>query len=344
MKLSIVIPLYNKEKYIDRCVKSLLNQDLIPNEYEIIIIDDGSTDSSCSIAQVFAKKNKNVHLFSQENKGLSATRNRGLEIAKGDYIYFLDADDYIASNVLKCLTELSEENELNILGFDMKYVSDDDDSFTDSLTQNLQDLSVQVMDGITFIGERGYRNEVWWYIIKKSFLLDTGIKFIDGRFAQDSPFTSNLFAKANRVARIKLDVHRFVKVENSVQTSTDNAHLLKYIYDFVFAIEELGLLIKNIDNSHKSYEKAVRNFKQKQQSFVFSLFIKVFRCDILKFDELKKILVKLKKMDTYPINPKIGGIGGSKTSLIYNMTVVPIINNKTLLFLGLRIKRIISSR
>ena len=340
MKLSIVIPLYNKEKYIDRCIESLLNQDLAPSEYEIIVINDGSTDTSYSIAEEFAKTNENVHLYSQENKGLSVTRNRGMELAKGDYIYFLDADDYIASDVIKNLVELSAENDLDILGFKSIYVSDE--LVTESSTRNLQHNSMQVMDGITLIGERGYRNEVWWYILKRSFLLETGIKFIDGRFAQDSPFTSNIFAKANRAVRTELDIHRFHKVENSVQTSRDNAHLLKYIHDFVFAIEELDLLIHNIDDSHQGYDKAVRNFRGKQQSFVFSLLIKAFRCDTLKFDELKSILAKFNKLGVYPIKRKIGGIGSPRTRPIYNLTFVPIFNNKILLFLGLKFNRLLS--
>jgi len=168
--------------------------------------------------------------------------------------------------------------------------------------------------------------------------LDTGIKFIEGRLAEDLIFTSNLFPKANRVARTKFDVHRFRKVENSIQTSTDDSHLLKFIHDFVWAIEELDLLIKNIDNSHNSFNKAVRHFKRKQQMVVFALFIKASRCNILRFDELKKILVRLNELGVYPIKGKFGGIGNSKTRLIYSLILVPILNNKTLLFLSLRIK------
>ncbi len=341
MKLSIVIPLYNKEKYIDRCLESLLAQDVSPSEYEIVIIDDGSTDSSCSIAQNYAEKHVNIHLFRQQNGGAGAARNRGLEVAKGDYIYFLDADDYIATNVLKCLLELSEVNKLEILAFNSKYVKDG--SLPDSLTQNLQDFSIQAIDGMTYIAERGFRNEAWTYIIKKSFLMDTGIKFTEGRYLQDSIFTASLFLRTNRISKVNFDVHRFVQVENSATTNRDPTHLLKFIDDLVYAIEKFDVLIKSLNNSNVNYHKVVKVYKKKQQSFVFTLFIKAFMCPLLNFNDLKKILFKLKKMDTYPINPKIGGIGGSKTSLLYRITILPIINNKPFLFLALRIKRLISS-
>jgi len=342
MKLSIVIPLYNKEKYIDRCLQSLLNQDLSSSEYEIIIVDDGSTDSSFAIAQKYADIHTNFHLYRQKNGGAGAARNKGLEVSKGDYIYFLDADDYIATNVLKCLLELAEVNKLEILGFNTMYINDG--SLTDSLTQNLHDLPVQVMDGMTFIADRGFRNEAWWYIIKKSFLLDTGVKFTEGRYLQDSIFSANLILRTKRIDKVNMDVHRFVQVENSATTNKKPTHLLKFIDDIVYALGKFDELIKGLDSLNVNYHKVVKVYKSKQQSFVFTLFIKAFRCPIIDFNDLKKILFKLKKLDVYPINPKIGGIGGNKTSFIYTRIVVPIFNNKTLLFLSLRIKRLISSR
>ena len=340
MKLSVVIPLYNKEKYLARCLKSLQTQDLPPSEYEIIIIDDGSTDSSYSIANEYDEKYANIHLFGQKNAGAGAARNKGLEHAKGDYVYFLDADDYIATNVLNSIIELSDFNKLEILGFNTKYTSDG--SLTESLTSKPQDYPLQVMDGITFIAERNFRNEAWWYVIKKSFLLDIGIKFPEGRFIQDSIFTASLFLRANRISKVTMDVHRFVQVENSATTNKKPAHLLKFIDDLVYAIEKFDGLIKSLDSSNVNYTKVVNVYKSKQQSFVFTLFIKVFRCPILKFSELKKILLKLNKLNVYPINRKIGGIGNSKTRRIYNMTFIPIFNNKTLLFSSLRMVRLFS--
>ena len=115
MRLSIVIPLYNKEKFIDRCLNSLLNQNLAPEDYEIIIVDDGSTDSSYSLACSYAEKHSNIIAHRQKNGGAGAARNKGFELAKGDYIYFLDADDYIAKDTLQRIVEVSEQNNLEIL-------------------------------------------------------------------------------------------------------------------------------------------------------------------------------------------------------------------------------------
>ncbi|MEW4924514.1 glycosyltransferase [Algibacter sp. 2305UL17-15] len=341
MKLSIVIPLYNKEQFIERCLLSLINQDVSLHEYEIIIINDGSTDSSASIVEIYKKKYSNIHLFNQKNLGPSAARNKGIDVAKGEYIYFIDADDYLAENVLNILLKLAEKNNLEILGFNSIYRTDD--AKIESSTPVVNDFSLNVMDGITFIGECDYRNEVWWYLIKKDFLIDIGLRFVERKFmVEDSIFTSNIFVKANRVAKKNMDVHRFVRVENSVTTSTDNTHLKKFIFDLVVAIEELNLLMNTLDKSHTSYGKAVKSFKRKQQSYVFTILIKAFKCNSLCFEDLKKILSRLNKLGVYPINKKLGGIGGDKTSRIYNMTAVPIFNNKALLFSSLKFKRLIS--
>ena len=99
-QLSIIIPLYNTEEYLERNLDSLLKQDL---EKEIIIIDDGSTDQSYVIAKKYSDKYSDIKLIQQENSGQSVARNRGLEIATGEYIFFCDSDDYVDTNSLKNL-------------------------------------------------------------------------------------------------------------------------------------------------------------------------------------------------------------------------------------------------
>ena len=160
MKLSIVVPLYNKEKYIERCLDSLLAQDLPSSEYEIIVVDDGSTDSSYSIASDYSEKHLNIKLFNQKNQGAGAARNKGLDLASGDYVYFLDADDYIASNVLNVLLTTGEKHQLEILGF--KTIETVDEYLPESNTQEREDFSLEVMDGTGYIAKHGFRNEAWF--------------------------------------------------------------------------------------------------------------------------------------------------------------------------------------
>ncbi|MBO0323571.1 glycosyltransferase [Muricauda sp. CAU 1633] len=344
MKLSILIPLYNKEKYIERCFKSLLDQDLSANEYEIIIVDDGSKDSGAAIVADYAEKHANIHLIKQQNQGPSVARNKCLEAAKGDYVYFLDADDYLATNVLKALIDLATGHDLDVLEFETKEKKEGSELDFDSMTKNPQDLPVEVMDGISYVAEYGFRNEAWRYIVKRSLLENAGVKFIEGTLYEDAIFTASLFFKASRMAKVDMDVHRYIVVENSIVTSKDRAHNLKFIHGMVNAIEHFHGLIKGLDSSHPDYGRVVKNLKGKQQAYVFALIIRTLKYRLLSFKELKQILSKLHTFEAYPMDPKIGGIGEGSTGRLYNMTFVPAFNNKTCLYLGMGLMKIMPSR
>ncbi|PCJ95893.1 MAG: hypothetical protein COA50_08005 [Flavobacteriaceae bacterium] len=342
MKLSILIPLYNKEKYIERCMESLLAQDLATSEYEIIIVDDGSKDSGPIIAQKYVENNANIQLIRQKNQGPSVARNRCLEAAKGDYLYFLDADDYLVANVLKTLLELGTQHDLEILEFNTKEITED--TILESTPQNPQDVSVDIMEGITYVAEKGFRNEAWRYFVKRSLLTDTGIKFIEGTLYEDAIFTASLFLKANRMAKLDMDVHRYAIVENSIVTSKDRSHNLKFIHGMVYAIEHFHGLIKGLNSSHLDYNKVVNQLRGRQQAFVFALIIRNIKYKLLSFKELKEILTKLNTFEAYPIDNKIGGIGKGKANFMYKMIFVPIFNSKTLLHLGMAIRGLIPTR
>ncbi|MBE6529931.1 MAG: glycosyltransferase family 2 protein [Ruminococcaceae bacterium] len=114
MMLSIIIPAYNCEKYICECLDSCLEQDIPANDYEIICIDDGSTDKTTEILDGYAAKYIQIKLIHQKNSGVSAARNTGIEQAKGDYIWFVDADDLIQENILSELSSILSESENDI--------------------------------------------------------------------------------------------------------------------------------------------------------------------------------------------------------------------------------------
>ena len=116
IRLSIIIPVYNVEKYISRCLDSLLDQDLHTSDYEIIVVNDGSNDKSLEIAQSYARNN-NVIIIDQKNGGVGNARNSGLMAARGNYVYFIDPDDYLISNCLNKLVTSCEANNLDILTF-----------------------------------------------------------------------------------------------------------------------------------------------------------------------------------------------------------------------------------
>ena len=114
ISLSIIIPVYNVEQYLPRCLDSVLQQDIPYEEYEVIVVNDGSPDSSLAIAESYARRYPNVKVVTRQNGGLSAARNTGLEYAKGEYVWFVDTDDRIASNCIRYLCNYAKDNKLDV--------------------------------------------------------------------------------------------------------------------------------------------------------------------------------------------------------------------------------------
>lgn len=339
MKLSIVIPLFNKEKYIERCLESLFAQDLTPNEYEIIVVDDGSKDGGPLIVQTYAERKADTNIVSvrQQNQGPSVARNRGLDEAKGDYVYFLDADDYLAPNVLNGLIELSKKNNLDILEFDTKEL--EEGALPEHSNYSLEqpyELAIPVLDGISYMADHDFRNQAWRYIVKRSYLLDCGIRFLkDMRAYEDLIFTASVFLGSKRISKVNLDAHRYIKVENSIVTNRDPKKSLEFIQGMVKAVEELHMLIKNLNGQNEKLSGVFNRMKAKQQAVVFALIIRTFKYRLYNWKDLSSILAKMKTLEVYPLSSKIGGNGNR----IQQMIFVPIFNSKTCLFLGLRIMK-----
>ena len=123
-KISLIVPVYNVEDFVARCLNSLLEQNMSYEDYEIIIVNDGSTDSSLEIIQPYLEKYPNCKLIDKPNGGLSSARNAGLNVALGEYIWFVDSDDFIMPNLLDDLYKECSSNDLDVLWMEWRRVSE----------------------------------------------------------------------------------------------------------------------------------------------------------------------------------------------------------------------------
>ena len=147
--LSLILPVYNVEKYLIRCLTSLLTQDIDKSEYEIIIVEDCSLDQSINIIKDFLYIHSNITLVSHKrNKGLGAARNTGLNHAKGKYVWFVDSDDFIEQNKLKFILSQFEKDKLDVLSFNL-FTQDKYLQFNQDIANALAES--MVMDGKTFL-------------------------------------------------------------------------------------------------------------------------------------------------------------------------------------------------
>ncbi|TGV01588.1 glycosyltransferase [Flavivirga rizhaonensis] len=304
MKLSIVVPFYNAELHIERCLYSLVSQNIDHGDYEIILIDDGSLDNSIKIAEKFKNNHKNVLIHSQRNKGLGATRNKGIELAKGKYIYFIDADDYLASNTLGTILKHAEELDLELLGFNT-IATEKTDLFTSKTKEKTH--SADILKGVDFLVKNKYhRLEAWWYIIKREYLLETDYKFEEGKFMEDAIFTFNIFLKAKRTMFLQIDAHRYVKTNDSIMNNNKQEHLLKVIEDYISLVFRFDTLANRIEADHVlNAQEIVKSIKYKSTVSIYFMFFKIIKSK-MSIKDINKILNRLKKINMYPLKGFIG--------------------------------------
>ncbi|MEA1787680.1 glycosyltransferase [Arenibacter sp. GZD96] len=319
MKLSIVIPCYNMEKYLPACLDSLFRQDLPIEAYEIIVVNDESKDNTLGIALDYQRKYPNIQIIDKKNAGVGAARNSGLDKAIGTYIYFLDPDDFIADNVLGLLLQVLEENSLDILTFKSKSFK----SLTFQQSVNLQDInaSVSIMDGISYIAQHKYKNEIWWFISNRQFLVASGIRFIEGKWMEDAILAAQLFCAAGSMAHIGLDVHRYRILPTSAMRNKSPEHYNKVIFDNANAAHAFRDLIESVPKDHENYIGAVTRLKTRQQSFVFFLLVRLMKSD-LPVGKIPEMLHGFEQIDAYPLHKFLGpdyhGMGYSFLTFVFN--------------------------
>lgn len=224
--LSIIVPVYNVEQYVADCISSIYRQGLDETEFEIIIVNDGSTDKSMEIVGNFARQHTNIVIINQKNQGQAAARNAAMMHAKGEYIYFIDSDDMLADNSLNILLrQLIECGADTIQG---GYIKKEDKEFPNKgITLDCSN------DGITMTsGKERFSNDyvcdcyVWQNIYKKDFIVSAGLKFITGIYFEDVAYYSEMQIKANSYAVSAVRHYVYRQREGSTMSTMNKQKLI----------------------------------------------------------------------------------------------------------------------
>ena len=251
MKFSIVIPVYNVEKYLEQCLNSVLNQTFA--DYEVICVNDGSTDGSLDILRKYAPK---ITIINQENGGLSDARNAGIQAAKGDYIFLLDSDDWIAENALEILSE-------NTSGQDF-IVFNGERFFEDGKTEKPDDgISESQLTGWEYYNKYALQSRKFHFVCvvlrvyRREFLIENSLFFKKNIYHEDNLFTPICCYHAKNV-KIIPDILYFYRIREGSITRTPNE---KRIYDIVNSANDLAdfFIPKNIDKT-VIYREIVRMY------------------------------------------------------------------------------------
>lgn len=224
--ISVIIPIFNVEEYLHVCLNSILNQSY--KDFEVICIDDASTDSSLQILEYFAKKDSRIKILKNDsNKGPGYSRNRGLDISEGKYIAFLDGDDWFSSNAFKILIEKLEKDNLDVLMFGNIVYYQDSKKFGMEAYYNmdyLNEFESKVFNHFDLDKTKFFSmtNAPWNKIYLKSFLDENNIRFTNKNLIhEDNPFFYKVITSAKRVSRIKTYLHCRRRRPGSITTLTN---------------------------------------------------------------------------------------------------------------------------
>ncbi len=286
-KISVIIPVYNVEKYLERCIESVISQTL--RDIEIIIINDGSTDNSYSIINKFAEVDDRIRVFSHDNIGLGPTRNRGIEVATGEYLAFVDSDDWLVKGGLELLYKRAIETNADIVEGETSIFFEDTGVYTKrkSLT-NVSDVCVSTPNIEEFYRDyyfgRLYTHNAWDKIYRTEFIVKNQIYFGDNKriFAEDNWFQLQIFLLHPKIAFVDSSYYIYRQRQNSIMNSPkknlvkrhmqmviDYQNLIADIPEFVtetkvcslltaevFTIEAMNSLVAN--NKFKDFHESLK--------------------------------------------------------------------------------------
>lgn len=244
MKVSIIVPVYGVENYIEKCLISLIAQDMNDDEYEVIVINDGTKDKSWEIVRRVAQGHKIFRLYEQENKGLSATRNKGFALATGEYIWCVDSDDYIKEN---CLRELYDKAKGKDLLIQTTYIPTGIDVGI-KRTQFDAKYNLNSTLGKDLL-KTGFLSPAQFYWYKKDWLKENHLRFYEGVYHEDMEFTPRALFLANSIAFQTNPVYYFYKRPGSITTSFNP----KRVADVLKLSKSLGSFYKANEDKTKSW-------------------------------------------------------------------------------------------
>lgn len=250
IKVSVIIPVYNAEKYLNKCLDSIINQTF--KEIEIICVNDGSTDSSLNILENYKNKDNRIIIINQKNLRQVAARNNGMKIAKGEYISFIDSDDYIENNFLENMYKEAKNNDADIAVSNVKsFINNDysNDTYVGywCFYNYNHNVLIDAEDKFGVI----YSCAIWNKIYRRDFLIKNNIYFFENLFLEDVSFNNISAILSNKIVLLK-DTYYYYNLSNP-NSFMKLANIKKDTLDMVNMTKKSKEFLKNkLDNNINS--------------------------------------------------------------------------------------------
>ncbi|MCI8290692.1 MAG: glycosyltransferase [Clostridia bacterium] len=294
MRFSVIVPVYNVEKYLAKCLESIINQ--TNQDFELIVVNDGTKDNSQSIIDEYVGKYPSkIKSFIKENGGLSDARNFGVERANGEYIVFVDSDDFINERLLEKLDEeIKKYDYLDVIGYNFVDMNEKYEQIT--VTARPKKSNINGQEAISsLILDKQYFEPAWGFAYNLKYWKENNFKYIKGLYHEDFALTPLVILKANKVSFIDFDGYYYIITQNSITRNSDIEKEKRLAED----------LLKGYDCLKEELEKA--NISDKNVIDLFMSYIAnsaIYRLQNLS-KELKKwyrLELKKRKISKYIMN------------------------------------------
>lgn len=319
MKISIIIPYYNADKWIGRMLDSLLKQELSREDYEIIVVDDGSKEYSF-ILKDYVQRHSNIIYVRQENAGPGAARNKGLEVARGDYIFFCDSDDFVAENSLSYLYDIAHSRSLDMLFFCVPRISEAE--LMSNPKRNF-DVIMEFPTGKDFFAlpiEGGFRSlGLWQFLISRSLICDNNLRFpSDMIMNEDACFLIDAILLAGKTAKVEADIYFYVQHPDSlIHYSGKILRAEMFTSNRLTFIKKLDRLIKDQNATNQMPKSCLDNLIWLKNKKTYTMLFEA--CKYLPAKQFNNVLYELAQIKSYP---KTSGI----KRILLSPTVMRMIN------------------
>ena len=320
-KMSVILPVYKVEKYLDRCMKSIMCQTMKPDDFEVILVDDGSPAACGSMCDDFAHRYGNVLVIHQENMGAAAARNAGFNASCGEYICFVDSDDYWQPNELGGLMEQVEREQLDVLRYDYQNVRVVDSAhlddarlesatlvyevFNPNKSPRYVDKGTEVVDGETYLNTRmGYACYAVMYIFRRNLIVsndqspmsndkceENSVLFTPGIHFEDVEWLPRMMLKAKRVNSTTTTVYNYLVRQGSITKTQGNVEKIrKNIDDQLTVMQRYSELIEQYPAC-----RWLRNMRSSMAAGVLTTVARSF------YRERKAYMRRLQEIDVFPL-------------------------------------------
>ena len=319
-KISFVIPMFNSDKYIGACLNSILSTDLPKSKYEIVVVNDGSTDCGAAIVKQYIKFHDNIHLVEQENRGLSGARNAGVLNSSGEFIWFVDADDQLEGSLLPILKDLEQYDFLDILAVQLKVVTPSKNFLRMECVQPLVEHG-RILSGRDAILQGYNPSSVCALITRRALIIDTNTWFVDRLTHQDVEFTYRIMPLVDQIIFTDNSPYLYVFNENSISKSMVPEKKIKYVSDDIIIINSFTSLANIYRKTDPVLaEKKKKKIKDIQFGLILSLFTQ--KKQWKKLGVNKAVLSLLKQNDLYPLKGDFGSFKKNIIAILLNIEVL----------------------